>query len=194
MSVTDISDSGRSGDVVGRDSAILSHLPVAVIFHWITAVFVMLMFASGIVMTQLGGGPLANFLSSSHKLTGFCLLLLILARLIYRMQARLRGRWLPQIGNHTVHRVMYAALVLVPLLGWAGISDYGARETLFGIVLPKIWPEGLGYDHWLFSGHVWMAFGLIALVVIHIGVALQDYVMRGQAGQMPTVDQSGTRT
>ena len=185
MSVTDVSDFRRPEEAPARESAMLSHLPVAVIFHWVTAVLVLLMFASGIVMTQLGGGALADFLSSAHKLTGFCLLVLILARLTYRVQARLRGHWLPQIGNHTVHRVLYAALVLVPLLGWAGISDYGARETLFGIVLPKIWPEGLGYDHWLFSGHVWMAFGLIALVVIHIGVALQDYVMRGNAGQMP---------
>jgi cytochrome b561 len=188
MSVTDFSDGGRSGDLGVRESSSLSHLPVAVIFHWMTAVLVVLMFASGIIMTQLGGGALADFLSSAHKLTGFCLLILILARLAYRIQARLRGHWLPQIGNHTVHRVLYASMVLVPLLGWAGISDYGARETLFGIVLPKIWPEGLGYDHWLFSGHVWMAFGLIALVVIHIGVALQDYVMRGQAGQMPKSD------
>lgn len=185
MSVTDISGVSGPGETVARESSILSHLPVAVIFHWTTAVLVLLMFTSGIVMTQLGGGALADFLSSAHKLTGFCLLVLILARLAYRVQARLRGHWLPQIGNHTVHRVLYASMVLVPLLGWVGISDYGARETLFGIVLPKIWPEGLGYDHWLFSAHVWMAFGLIALVVIHIGVALQDYVMRGQAGQMP---------
>jgi cytochrome b561 len=186
MSMTDISDVSRSGEAAARESSLLSHLPVAMIFHWTTAVLVVLMFASGIVMTQLGGGALADILSSAHKLTGFCLLVLVLARLTYRVQARLRGHWLPQIGNHKVHRVLYASMVLVPLLGWAGISDYGARETLFGIVLPKIWPEGLGYDHWLFSAHVWMAFALIALVVIHIGVALQDYVMRGQAGQLPT--------
>jgi hypothetical protein len=106
MSMTDISDVGRSGEAAARESSLLSHLPVAMIFHWTTAVLVVLMFASGIVMTQLGGGALADILSSAHKLTGFCLLVLVLARLTYRVQARLRGHWLPQIGNHTVHRVL----------------------------------------------------------------------------------------
>lgn len=81
-----------------------------------------------------------------------------------------------------MHRVLYAVAILTPLLGWAGISDFGARETLFGIVLPSIWPEGLGYDGWLFAAHAFAAFGLIALVVLHIALALQDYVMRGEAG------------
>ncbi len=185
MSLIDVSNARRSGDIGSSNDAMLIHLPIAAVFHWVTAILVLLMFASGIVMTQLGGGALANFLSGAHKLTGFCLLVLIVLRLGYRIQARVRGQWLSRTGNHATHRMLYGALVLVPLLGWAGISDYGARETLFGITLPKIWPEGLGYDHWLFSGHVWMAFGLIALVVVHIGVALQDYLMRGQSGQMP---------
>jgi cytochrome b561 len=185
MSVIDVSDASPSGDMDVHESSMASHLPVAAILHWTMAVLVLLMFTSGIIMTQLGGGALANFLAPVHKLTGACLLVLLLARLVYRIQARLRGHWHQQAGNRAIHRALYAALILVPLLGWAGISDFGARETLFGIKLPPIWPEGLGYDNWLFSAHAWMAFGLIALVVIHIGVALQDYVMRGQAGQMP---------
>ncbi len=39
--------------------------------------------------------------------------------------------------------------------------------------------EGTGYAGLLFSAHAWLAFGLIALVAVHIGIALNDYIQRG---------------
>jgi cytochrome b561 len=159
------------------------HLPVAKIFHWTTTVLVLAMFVSGIVMTQLGGGRFGDTLFAAHKLFGVCVLVLIVIRLGYRAVERLRGNWLPQVGNHAIHRTLYAACILVPLLGWMGISDFGARGTLFGLTLPSIWPEGAGYSSILLSAHTWLAFALIAAVVIHIGIAVQDSVMRGSAGQ-----------
>jgi cytochrome b561 len=75
-----------------------------------------------------------------------------------------------------LHWVLYAVAVLVPLLGWAGISDFGAREIFPGYSLPAIWPEGAGYDELLLQWHAYLAFGLLALVVLHIGVAMQDYM------------------
>ncbi len=163
--------------------SILVHLPVAKIFHWTTTVLVLAMFVSGIVMTQLGGGWFGDLLFAAHKLFGVCVLLLVVSRLAYRFVSRLRGLWQPQIGNRLIHRMLYGACILVPLLGWAGISDFGARGTLFGLTLPSIWPEGAGYSGALLSAHTWLAFGLIAAVVLHIGMALQDYVLRGAAGQ-----------
>jgi cytochrome b561 len=186
MSLTDTSGARPTAATPHSDDGLhLKALPAARIFHWVTAVLVTAMFASGIMMTQIGYTPIGNVIFAAHKLTGACLLVLILARLAYRISARLQGRWLPQIGSHAIHRLIYAVCILVPLLGWAGVSDFGARETLFGIVLPKIWPEGAGYDGWLFTAHAWLAFGLISVVVVHIGVALQDYVMRGSAGRLP---------
>jgi cytochrome b561 len=66
--------------------------------------------------------------------------------------------------------------MLVPLLGWAGISDFGAREIFPGYSLPAIWPEGAGYDELLLRWHAYFAFGLLALVALHIGIAMQDYM------------------
>jgi cytochrome b561 len=64
----------------------------------------------------------------------------------------------------------------VPLLGWAGISDFGAREIFPGYSLPPIWPEGTGYDMLLLQFHAYFAFGLLALVALHIGIAMEDYM------------------
>lgn len=150
--------------------------------HWISALLLLGLFVSGIVMTQLGSGQLADTIFSSHKLVGVCALSLLIVRIVYRIQARLRRRWHSQNGSRMIHRALYVVAILTPILGWAGISDFGARGTLFGFNLPPIWPEGLGYDGWLFRAHAYAAFGLIALVVLHVAIALQDFIMRGEAG------------
>ena len=75
-----------------------------------------------------------------------------------------------------LHWTLYGVVVLVPLLGWAGISDFGAREIFPGYSLPPIWPEGAGYDSMLLQWHAYFAFALLALVALHIGVAIQDYM------------------
>ncbi len=154
------------------------HLPVAKILHWLIAMLVFLMFASGIIMKELGEGPVANTLSATHKLCGALVLLLFVLRLGYRIYARLAGRWRQEAGTHLIHGVIYSLAIATPLLGWAAISDYDARETLFGLTLPAIFPKGAGYAETLFLAHALLAFSLIAGVFVHIGVALRDYVSR----------------
>jgi cytochrome b561 len=156
-------------------------LPWAKTMHWIVATGIGLMFVSGVLMTQLGGGPLANWLFSAHKLLGVILLLLMIPRIIFRVTMSLAGRW-PKAGSGKhAHSALYVLAVVVPLLGWAGISDFGARGTFMGITLPSIWPEGAGFSDLLFAAHAYTAFLLVAVVVIHIGLAINDYVSRGRS-------------
>ena len=162
----------------------LTHaLPWAKALHWVTAGVVVVLFVFGIIMTQLGSGNFANWLFTSHKMLGVLALLLLCVRLVYRGIMSLRGRWNQQSSMPLAHWALYGVGLLVPLLGWAAISDYGARGVFFGLSLPKIWPEGAGYSGYLVTAHAWLAFGLMAAVVVHIGVALHDYVMRVPSGQ-----------
>jgi cytochrome b561 len=165
----------HNGQVLGLAKA----LPWAKVMHWTTALLVGFLFVFGILMTQLGGGPVADWLYSAHKLMGVVVLVLLVARLAYRAAMSAGGRWRGGVGNKAVHWLLYGSGVLVALLGWAGVSDFGARGLFFGLSLPSIWPEGAGHSALFFPAHAWLAFGLIALVVIHIGVALNDYVTRG---------------
>ena len=161
----------------------LTHaLPWAKLLHWVTAAVVVVLFVFGIIMTQLGSGDFANWLFTSHKMLGVLALVLLCIRLVYRGIMSFRGRWNQHSSMPLAHWLLYGVGLLVPLLGWAAISDYGARSVFFGLSLPKIWPEGAGYSGYLFTAHAWLAFGLMAAVVAHIGVALHDYVMRSPAG------------
>lgn len=152
---------------------------VSLVLHWLIASLILAMFVSGVMMKQVGEGSLADQLYTFHKTTGASILVLVIVRLIYRGAAHLAGRWAPGAGSHPIHVVLYLGMILVPLLGWAGISDYGARTVYFGLSLPAIWPEGAGHHGWLFTSHAVLAFLLVACVAIHIGVALGDYIERG---------------
>jgi cytochrome b561 len=158
-----------------RSYAVRQYRMPAKVMHWVTAVLIVGMVASGVIAKQLGGGAVADTLFGVHKLTGVFIVVLILARLAYRLLCAMPEWGLQTHRRPVLHWTLYGAVLLVPLLGWAGISDFGAREV-FGITLPQIWPEGAGYDELLLQLHAYSAFGLMALVGLHIGVALQDYM------------------
>jgi cytochrome b561 len=148
----------------------------AKVFHWLTVLLVMFMISSGVIAKQLSEGATADLLFSLHKLTGAFTLAIIVLRLCYRLLRALPRHSDQPRSRPVLHWTLYGVVVLVPLLGWAGISDFGAREIFPGYSLPPIWPEGAGYDELLLQWHAYFAFGLLALVALHIGVAIQDYM------------------
>ena len=170
---------GDAGPTLPRYTMRNYRLP-AKVFHWVSAVLVLFMVTSGLVMTQLGEGAWADTLFSLHKTTGIVALAVVLLRLCYRV-------FWPDPAAHgdgyrrpILHWILYAALILMPLLGWAGISAFGSRGILFGLELPAIWPEGSRYADLLLQVHAYLAFGLLALVALHVGIAIQDHMLRAR--------------
>lgn len=164
------------------DAPMRTYRMPAIIMHWLTAALVFCMIASGVIAKQLGEGTIADTLMNLHKLTGAATLALIVLRAIYRAFSAVPERGARLQRRPALHRGLYAVAMLVPLLGWAGISDFGAREVAFGIVLPPIWPEGAGYDEFLLRIHAYAAFALLTLVALHVGVAMQDMMTAGRPG------------
>jgi cytochrome b561 len=151
---------------------------VAKVLHWLTALLVLGLFATGVTMKQLGQGPAADLMHLGHKTTGVLLLCVVLVRIGYRLFAQVTARWQKGAASRPVHALLYLVLLVVPLLGWAGASGFGSRQLLFGFSLPEIWSLEAGHAELLLLSHAWLAFGLIALVVVHIGLALGDYLVR----------------
>jgi cytochrome b561 len=163
--------------------AMQSYRTPAKVLHWLTAALVLVMIACGLIAKQLGEGPVADSMMNMHKLTGMIVLAVVVVRLGYRLGSSM-PQWASQARRRPLlHWSLYAVVLIVPLLGWAGISDFGAREVAFGIVLPPIWPEGAGYDELLLRLHAYAAFALLALVAFHIGMAIQDTLTAGQPGE-----------
>jgi len=170
---------GLTTDADAGRYVIRSYRMPAKVFHWLTVALVVVMVSSAVIAKQLNDGYWSDTLFMLHKTTGVITLAVVLMRLVYRIV-----QWLisppepPRPSRTFLHWLLYAVLILIPLAGWAGISDFGARQILPGVTLPAIWPEHAGYADFLFTFHAYLAFGLLALVALHIGIATQDYMMR----------------
>jgi len=167
----------------GAGRAIYS--PVARALHWITAAAVFVMVPVGLAMTYRGNtldiwDGVTDALYSSHKLTGFLLLWLGVGRLIYRL---VHGappdeptlEWWQKAGSHIVHWALYGLLLIVPLLGWVGVSLFPSL-TIFNLFdLPALAaPDEEAAKRVLFV-HGWLAILLALLACGHIGAALFHY-------------------
>ena len=158
------------------------YAPMARMLHWLTVGFVIMMYPIGLYMTYRGKtmnvwDGLTNSLYSTHKLLGFTLFWLILVRLTYRLRNGAPPDeptiepW-QRLASHATHWSLYGLLVLVPLMGWIGVSLYGARD-IFGLLqLPALWTVNEPASETVFFIHRALGKVMLALIFIHIGAAL----------------------
>ncbi|MGL5117415.1 MAG: cytochrome b [Beijerinckiaceae bacterium] len=156
-------------------------------FHWITAGFVFILLPVGMYMVERGKATnfdaLTNTLYSNHKLAGFTLLWIIVARLVWRL---VKGApadeptlepWQKRI-SHLTHWGLYALLLAVPLLGWIGVSLYPALGIPFGLSLPALTSPDENAAKTAFLLHKLGGIALMLLMTAHIGAALFHHFIR----------------
>jgi cytochrome b561 len=177
-SVTHAPASAAAGNGANDARTLTEYRMPAKVFHWLTAGLIVLMVSSGVIAKQMDGGPIGDRLMELHKTVGILTLVIVLMRLLYRLSSRDRARSGQSDPRPFVHWTLYGLIVIMPLLGWAGASDFAARDVLFGYSLPAIWPHQSGYGDLILQMHAYIAFGLLALVALHIGIAMQDYMTR----------------
>jgi cytochrome b561 len=155
-------------------------------FHWLTFLFVIILVPVGIIMADRAErniwDGLTNSLYSTHKLIGFTLLWIAVLRLGYRL---LSGAPQPEPGlaswqvyvSHATHWSLYALLLILPFLGWLGVSMYPALE-IFGLFsLPGIAQKN-DLANQVLAMHKAAAWVLIALLALHISAAFFHYLIR----------------
>jgi cytochrome b561 len=158
------------------------------IFHWITAAVVFVMVPVGLWMSYRGNtlnlwDGLTNGLYSGHKLTGFLLLWLIVARLVYRFR---RGAppdepsllWWHKAASHATHWLLYGLLLVVPILGWIGVSLYPSLDVFGLFKLPALAKPNEDAAAKVLSLHGTLALLLAAVACAHIGAALYHHLIR----------------
>ena len=84
-------------------------------------------------------------------------------------------RWAAKVA----HILLYGVLIALPLLGWAVTSAHGIKLTLLGSVpLPSLLAPDSELADTLSDYHVWLAWGLLALVVAHVTAACWHHFAR----------------
>lgn len=169
---------------------------VAVAFHWITALFVIFQIWLGLSFVDMERGPERAHLFTWHKTVGATILLLVLARLTYRLMnppppfPPELPRWerLAAVWNH---RLFYVLLIGLPIGGFIAVSGRSkapTTELLGGIRIPVIPGISEQLGETAGEAHAALAFVLIALVALHLAAALkQQFFDRPgrMAGRMP---------
>jgi cytochrome b561 len=170
-----------------QETQVELYSPTARRFHWWTVVLVVIQVPLGLYMSYRGNvlgifDGLTNNLYSSHKLIGIVIFLVVLARLIYRLTHGAPAdeptiTWWQKIASHLNHWSLYGLLLLVPVLGYIGISQYPALNA-FGIPLPGIVPSNQDAAGVTFYAHFAFAMLLVAMVAVHFAAAMFHYLIR----------------
>ncbi|WP_376986272.1 cytochrome b [Bosea sp. R86505] len=156
--------------------------------HWVTAAAVLVMIPAGLAMTYRGNtlniwDGLTDAMYSAHKLLGFLVLWLVAGRLAYRL---IKGAppdeptllWWQKAGSHLVHWLLYGLLLIVPLLGWLGISLYPSLKVFGLFSLPAIASPDQDLAGRVLNIHGTLAMAMGLLVCAHIGAALYHHLIR----------------
>lgn len=157
-------------------------------FHWWTVGFVAVLVPVGLYMNYRGNilgifDELTNSLYSTHKLLGSALLLIVIARLGYRLSHGAPADeptlepW-QKVASHVNHWGMYALLLIVPLLGWFGVQLFPALE-IFGLFsLPAVVSPDQATAKVVLAIHKALALLLVAFMALHVAAALYHYLIR----------------
>jgi cytochrome b561 len=165
-----------------------AYSPTARKLHWWTVALVAVMLPLGIAMDYRGNhlnlwDGLTNNLYSLHKLIGIVILCLVVTRLIYRFRNGAPAdeptlEWWQKLAAHVTHWSLYGLLIIVPLLGWVGVSRYGALD-IFGIFsLPPLAAKNQDLAETVFWLHGGAALLLTLLIGAHVGAALFHHLIR----------------
>ena len=148
--------------------------------HWLIAIIVLILIALGLNMVDIERGtPERAFYYNLHKSFGVTLLLLMMARIYFRI--KFKSPPLPSsvsIFQQTVarasHFIIYISLVLMPLSGLIAsqFTKYGVKY--FGLfTIPPLFSQNKFYYDLFQNLHKAFAIVIMVMVSIHIFAALK---------------------
>jgi cytochrome b561 len=159
------------------------------LLHWVTALLIVGLVATGVAMTRASLSIEATFaLYQWHKSLGLLVAIVMLLRLFVRWRTPRPAQSLALAPARArlaglVHRLLYGCLIVLPVLGWLATSAAPLQLPLmlFGIVdvpllgilatLPE--PRRMLWYGWLAALHGWLALMTGCLVLVHVAGGLQ---------------------
>ncbi len=158
----------------------------AVVLHWLVALLIFAAFPLGVYMHELPLSPDKLKLYSYHKWIGITLLLLVAIRLGWRLTHTppplpdAVAAW-QRHASAVVHGLLYVLMIAIPLSGWLMSSAKGFQTVWFGVLpLPDLVGRDKALGDLLAEVHKILNFTLLALVVMHVGAALQHHFIERQ--------------
>ena len=149
---------------------------LAKVFHWLVVVLIAAQFVIGWTMPDVHKDTRPEGLIAWHLGVGAVLIAVVLLRIVWRFAhppAPAKVSPFLRVVSHITHGLLYLALLVVPVLGWANASSRGWSVKLFGLLpYPALAPVGSSVGHAMGDIHGYLAWVLFALIALHIAAAL----------------------
>ena len=160
------------------------------VLHWTRAVLILGLIAIGWLMTSLPEATLAQLpdFYPWHKEFGIVAFIVALTAILVRTRSVKPGHpaglapWEVAL-SHWAHRLMLALVVIVPVMGYSMSSSFTQSDGVpfFGLEVPELLPKNDRAFEWFALAHKWLAYLLLALVVLHVaGVVKHRLFDRGR--------------
>ena len=158
------------------------HTPTAVALHWLLAILLISMIGLGWYMMSIEDEPGSEWLFSLHKSVGIVILPLVAWRAIWRL-------WHPPAplpvsvpawqttASRVSHRLLYAAMIAMPLLGLMGSALSKSGIAFFGLSIPRAVAPNHDLAEALFTAHSVVAWALVALIAVHVIAAFKHLIV-----------------
>lgn len=167
-----------------RARSLHRHSAATLALHWATVFAVLVAAGSGLAREWVEDEALRILLLRVHEQAGLFVLVALALRLLNRFVFGLANhagkmpllmRWAAQLA----HAGMYLLLAVLPVLGWAVCSAKAMDLSLFGLVrLPALVQDDPDLADLLIDRHVFAAWTLLTMVVLHVAAALWHHRVR----------------
>lgn len=154
----------------------------AKIFHWLLAVLIPGMLSLGWYMMLIEETPAAPWYFDLHKSIGMVVAATVVLRLLWRLTHRPPmlpahvAQW--QVSASKVsHWLLYASLLAMPALGFAGALFSEDGLSFFGLPLTTFAHPNKDVSEVLFSTHGVIAWILAGLIAVHVLAALKHLLI-----------------
>jgi cytochrome b561 len=171
-----------------RQPAEAAYDSVARFIHWSIVLLIATQFVIGWTMPEVHHDTKPVGLIAWHLGVGALLVAVMAVRIVWRLTHKPPAVTLAPLlsaASRITHLLLYVALVVVPLLGWANASSRGWTVKLLGVVpYPSLTPAGSALGHRMGDVHGVLAWVLLALIAAHIAAALfHRFVLRDRVMQ-----------
>lgn len=178
MNTSEHSNNSPASKAVGR------YGPVAKSLHWLVFALVLVQFVIGWTMPEIRRGEVPGRLINLHLSFGVLIMAVVLIRLLWRRTHPVApaNEGIPpweQTLAIAAHRLLYALLLVLPILGWAAASARDWTVRVFDLVtLPHLVPPETKIGLIAGDVHVVLSWVLLGLIGLHVAGGLYHYFVR----------------
>lgn len=162
-------------------NTIISYGSLTKFIHWFSAFVIISLLIVGFIMEDLASADLKNNVYNIHKLFGISILAITIFRILwslYNIKPKLPDHMarIERFLARMMTKLLYLALLIMPLSGWVMSTAAGHIPHIFGLQLPfPLITKNPQIANYAAKSHYVMAWSIILLVSLHVLAAIKHY-------------------